>query len=235
MPGNARGWLVNRFGNGGVAAPFIGNQETLQNHFNTQLHNVPDAVSRRIFKKGIWRVGKLLWAASTPIAANANRFAGWNRTKRTTNAEQNRQMNCWEGVLYLAYQCDAMSVAKCTNFYTSATTPDIKLRALFGVHQLLNIPAGNIPNVGDVLSFEDVANGNVINHIALYAGSFGGQHYIFHNLSYHGHTTGLAMGGGFHFESLTSVRLRYHNNVNIYFNQPFWEVGAPTYAYFNAL
>jgi hypothetical protein len=236
MPSTATGWLNARFGGGPVATAFTTQQTNLQNHFAGQLATIGNAVTRRVMKKGIWRVGKLLWAASLPVHGNATRFTMWTKTKRSTSSEQNLVMNCWEGVLYLAYQCDAISKQKCVTFYQLPTANDLKLRALFGTAAVLNVGGGAIPNMGDILTFEDTNNGGaVVNHIALYAGVFGGTHYVLHNLSYHAHTTGLQMGGGFHFEDLASLNIRYNNNLTIYYTRPFWEAGAPTHRYYSLL
>lgn len=234
MPNTATGWIGNRFG-GGTPGPiqnFMNNQQTLQTHFAGLLPNIANAVTRRVVKKGIYRVGKLNWAASTPVHANGARFGTWSKTKRTTNAEQNVQMNCWEGVLYLAYQCDAIAKAACLRFYQSATASDTKLRSLFGTAAVYNPPAAT-PNLGDLLSFE---NGNgIINHVATYVGVYAGTHYVLHNLSYNGVTTGLQMGGSFHFEDMPGLVQRYGGNVTVYYTTPFWVVGSPTHAYYLTL
>lgn len=238
MPSTASGWLDNRFGGGNAAGGvgplgpighFIRQQQLMQTHFAGQLNNIANAVTRRIVKKGIWRVGKLMWAASTPVHNNGARFAGWTKTKRSTNSEQNLVMNCWEGVLYLAYQCDAITRAQCVNFYQRATASDTKLRSLFGTASVYNPAAGAIPNMGDLLSFED-HNGHVINHVAIYLGNYQGQPYALHNLSYNGVTTGLQMGGGFHFEDMAGLLQRY-GGVTVYYTTPFWVAGSPTAAY----
>lgn len=67
---------------------------------------------------------------------NAARSGTWWKTKRSTGSEQNLVMSCWEGVLYLAYQCDAIGKADCTRFYQSATASDTKLRSLSGTAAL---------------------------------------------------------------------------------------------------
>jgi hypothetical protein len=234
MPNNATGWLGSRFG-GATPGPiqnFTTAQQALQAHFAGLLPNIANAVTRRVVKKGIYRVGKLLWAASTPVHANGARFGTWSKTKRSTNSEQNIQMNCWEGVLYLAYQCDAITKAACVNFYQSATASDTKLRNLFGTAAVYNPPAAT-PNMGDLLTFED-AN-HVVNHVAIYVGVSAGTHYALHNLSYNGVTTGLQMGGGFHFEDMASLVGRYGGNVTVYYTTPFWVAGSPTHAYYSAL
>lgn len=236
MPNTANGWLTARFGGGGVATTnFTNAQQAMQTHFAGMLNTIGNAVTRRVVKKGIYRVGKLMWASSTPVHGNAARFGTWSKTKRSTNAEQNLIMNCWEGVLYLAYQCNAISKAECTRFYQSATASDTKLRSLFGTAAQYNPPAAT-PNMGDLLAFEDTRNGaNVINHVAIYAGVYQGQHYVLHNLSYNGVTTGVQMGGGFHFENMPGLQQRYGGNVTVYYTRPFWEGAAPTHAYAAAL
>ncbi|MGF1625225.1 MAG: hypothetical protein ACFCVH_10100 [Alphaproteobacteria bacterium] len=235
MPSNATGWLNKRFGGagaGGVIGAFTTQQQLMQTHFDAQLGTIANAVTRRVVKKGIYRVGKLMWAASSPVHANGARFAGWSKTSRSTGSEQNLQMNCWEGVLYLAYQCDAMTKAKCVNFYQSPVAADTKLRSLFGTAAVYNPPAA-VPNPGDLLTFEDHAN-NLVNHVAIYVGIYLGAHYALHNLSYNGVTTGLQMGGGFHFEDMASLIGRY-GGVTVRYTQPFWEAGSPTNAYYAAL
>ena len=234
MPNNATGWLSSRFGGGagGVIATFTTQQQLMQTHFDGLLATIGNAVTRRVVKKGIYRVGKLLWAASSPVHVNGARFAGWSKTSRSTGSEQNLIMNCWEGVLYLSYQCDAISKAKCVNFYQSAVAPDTKLRSLFGTAAVYNPPAA-VPNLGDLLTFEDHSN-NLVNHVAIYVGVHLGTHYVLHNLSYNGVTTGLQMGGGFHFESMPSVTGRY-GGVTVRYTQPFWVATSPTHAYYAAL
>lgn len=164
--------------------------------------------------------------------ANGARFGGWTKTKRTTNSEQNLIMNCWEGVLYLAYQCDAITRAQCINFYQSPAASDVKLRSLFGTATVYNPPLA-VPLMGDLLTFEDHNNNN-INHVAIYLGDYDGQPYVLHNLSYNGVTTGLQMGGGFHFEDMAGLIQRYAG-VTVYFTTPFWVAGSPTQAYATAL
>ncbi len=239
MPDDAAGWFGRRFGGpgtaGGAINTFTTTQDTLQTHFDTQLATIGNAVTRRVMKKGIWRVGKLLWAASSPVPTNAPRFNHWCKTTRTTKSEQNLQMNCWEAVLYLAYQSDAITKAKCVNFYANGNganpaVNDANLRSLFGTAAVFNPPAAT-PNMGDILTFEDTGNGNVVNHVALYAGVHTGTHYVLHNLSYHAATTGLQMGGGFHFEDIASLNMRYNNNLTIYYTQPFWVATSPTNGY----
>jgi hypothetical protein len=137
-------------------------------------------------------------------------------------------MNCWEAVLYLAYLCDAISKQKCITFYGRHAVSDLKLRDLFGAATQFNPLVGAVPSMGDIIAVEDTANGNIINHVSLCAGVCGEQHYVLHNLGYHAHTTGSQMGGGFHFESFHSLQIRYGQNLNIYFTQPFWVPGSPT-------
>lgn len=231
MTTGANGWLGKKFG--GVASPrvtgFTQRQRTLQSHFEPLTAGIADAVTQRVVKKGIARVGKLLWAASTPVHGNAARFGNWSKTSRTTNSEANLQMNCWEAVLYLAYQCDAISKAECTRYYQSATASDTKLRSLFGTAAVYN-PPGATPNMGDLLTFEN--GNNVVDHVAIYVGVYNGQHYVLHNLAFNGVTTGIQMGGSFHFEDMYGiVQFRYNNNVTVYYTRPFWEAVSPTHAY----
>lgn len=240
MTSTAQGWLDSKFGPSplgprplGAISSFKVDQQALQSHFAAGLPGIGNALTQRVTKKGLYRVGKLFWAASTPVTVNAPRFGTWTKTSRRTNSELNLQMNCWEGILYLAFQCDILTAAQCTNFYQDPTLADTKLRNLFGVGALVGGGAG--PQIGDLLTYEDIAAG-VINHVAIYIGQSGGRDFVLHNLSYNAITTGLHGGGSFHFESMDSVEQRYGvGNVNVYYNTPFWEAGAGTHAYYTTL
>lgn len=235
MTTGATGWLGQKFGAASTPTitAFAQRQQALQDYFEAHTVGLANAVTERVVKKGIARVGKLLWASSTPVHANAARFGNWSKTSRRTNSELNLQMNCWEGVLYLAYQCDAITKVECTRYYQSATASDTKLRSLFGTAAVYN-PPGATPNVGDLLTFEN--NHNAIDHVAIYVGFYNSHHYVLHNLAFNGVTSGLHMGGAFHFEDIYGiVQFRYHGNVTIYYTRPFWEPASPTHAYAAAL
>lgn len=236
MPDNVTGWLQNRYG-AGQSVPintFITSQQAIQKHFAARLPNIANAVTRRVVKKGIWRVGKLQWDQSEPISDNAARFAAWTKTKRTTAAEQNLAMNCWEGVLYLAFQADAITRAKCMSFYRKNEASDSKIRRLFGTAAVYSPPLAT-PNMGDLLGFEENSS-NVVNHVAIYLGLYNNQHYMLHNLSYDGTTTQLHAGSGFHFEAVSVRQMRYGvAGGTLYFTTPFWVANSPTHAYAAAL
>jgi hypothetical protein len=74
MPSTAHGWLNARFPQAQVAKPFILSQSQLQTYFAGQLGTIGNVLTRRVVKKGIWRVGRLLRVASMPVAQNGARF-----------------------------------------------------------------------------------------------------------------------------------------------------------------
>ncbi|MBX3259234.1 MAG: hypothetical protein KF782_06040 [Labilithrix sp.] len=230
-------WLNQRFNNGQPVEAL--RQATLQTHFIGQLGTVGNATTRRLLKKMYWRVGKLYWRACAELAARQapHSIQQWRKTNRSTAAEEYLQMNCWEAVLYLAYQCGALSTNKIRRLYTNQGHHAAKLTQLFGTHRdLANPPPAHPPAPGDVLSFFNVNRGE-IDHVAIFVGNdAAGTPHLIHNLQWNANTTGIQMGGCIHFETVANTMGLYQANpVTCFYTAPFWQPGSPTHGYAHAL
>lgn len=230
------GWLAEKGlvaapGGAGPIAAFGAAQDALQAHFQGQLATIANPHTRRVMSKMLGRCGKLVWAASMSSPGNLHRFNGWSMTTRRSSGENTKILNCWEGVLYAAYQAEQITVAKCRALYNAYNAADQSqnIRDLFGVANAWG--GGGAPQMGDVMTFGPAANN--INHVAFYAGLHGGQHYVLHQLSCNAATTGI-LTGCIHFEPILDYLAR-PGAGNAWFNTPFWEAGAPTHAYYAAL
>jgi len=229
---NATNWLESRFAK--TQGANTQNQGLLQGLADNAKNQIANAQTQRVFKKMIWRVGKLLWQASEIKNGHPVTLPHWKKTSRRTSSEELLSMNCWEAVLYMAYQCDIMTVGKIQNFENSVGGQDQKIRSLFGDAAAYN---GHNANIGDILSFENQAKGE-IDHIAIYAGNLNGFDYLIHNLAWNAHVTGILMGGCIHFETVQNTIDLYqgeNTTANVFVTQPFWEAGSPTFNYFSQL
>ena len=231
MSGNATGWFLESFGsNAGAFGALAQVQQTLQNHFAAQLPAIQDRVTRRVVKKGIYRVGKMFWGTGVTNNSTAWKFAKWTKTRRTSPEEVGRTMNCWEVVLYLAYQSDLFSQAGLVRYYQAPPEDgDQKLRSLFGTQQVYG-PMLHTPRMGDLLTFVNLAGGK-LDHVGIYVGVYNGDHYLLHNLKFNPNTQ-VGTYGCLHFEKMNDIVGRYVNGVTVYYNQPFWEKGAPSNTYY---
>ena len=230
---NATAWLGSRFPSDNQA-PVIANQANYQTAADLVKNQIANAQTKRIYKKFIWRTGKLFWQNSGVGANNPASINLWNKTSRRTSKEEFLAMNCWESVLYMAYQCDVMSKGKIRNWENGVGTADQKMRGLFGTATAYN---GHNANPGDILTFVNAGKGE-IDHVAIYAGNLLGQQVLIHNLAWNVSATGIHGGGCIHFETVANTVAAYqgyNTTATVYVNQPFWEAGAPTFNYFTQL
>lgn len=216
--------------------PWVMQQDVLQEHFATMIPTIAHDRTRRVYKKLLWRAGKLWWGPSDPSPGSAVKFNQWKKTYRGNLPEERLAMNCWEAVLYGLYQAGGLSKNKLRRYYNllPATTPahfDAKQRPLFGTATAY---VAGAPAIGDILTFDQPP---MLNHMGIYAGTYLGIDHILHLLSIDQASTGGGMGGSgvIHFEPVAITSGRYHGGVNVYYTPPFWVAGSPTHAYFDAL
>lgn len=212
---------------------FLTRQDRLTDHFLRNLvPSIPDPGTKAVVRTYIERCGNLFWEATEPNRQNALKFAGWGKVLGT--AYDQTHMNCWEGVLYAAYQADRMTTAQCTAFYNDYDSErrDRHLLALFGRADPF-AQRGVAP--GDILVWIEKG---FANHVAMYIGLDGETPYVLHNLAFSAAATGIIGLGAIHFETFDNVCNLYVQNgssATCYMTTPFWERGAPTNAYFRGL
>lgn len=235
---NAQGWLMSS------QMPNIANaqgerlfetQNARQAHFLQQVGQVANLQTREVYRQLVSRSGKLNWVATNPDLDNASKFQVWVRNN--VDASENLDMNCWEAVLYCAFQANLMTPAQCRSLYANYNPNNRyeNTRRLYGNDQPWATAA---KNRGDILTW-GLTRDN-LDHMGMYLGTMAdgnGQvdHYVGHLLSFNPVSTGVIhQVGRVHIEKVSVITANLPNYL-CFVTEPFWVAGAPTNAYFQGL
>ncbi|HEX4329587.1 MAG TPA: hypothetical protein VH105_22560 [Burkholderiales bacterium] len=210
-------------------------QTARQAHFLPQAAQVANAMTRDIYAQMVGRCGKLNWVATNPDPSNASKFQIW--VQNGVNASENLDMNCWESVLYCAFQAGVMTAAQCTRLYGNYNPADRyeNTRNIYGRDRPF---AAAVKERGDILTWG--MSPDRIDHMGLYLGTMPDangtvEDYVGHLLSFNPVSTGIHhMVGRIHIEKVSVITANLPGYLN-FITQPFWVAGSPTNAYFQAL
>ena len=210
-------------------------QSARQAHFLPQAAQVGDAMTRAIYTQMVSRCGKLNWVATNPDPSNASKFQIW--VKNGVDASENLDMNCWESVLYCAFQADVMTAAQCRRLYDNYNPNDRyeNTRNFYGRDRAF---AGAVKQRGDILTWGMTPDR--IDHMGLYLGTMADNNgvvedYVGHLLSFNPVSTGIAhQVGRIHIEKVSVITANVPGYQS-FITEPFWVAGSPTNAYFQGL
>jgi hypothetical protein len=234
---SAETWLLasqmpNIANNNGVR--LFESQRDRQAEFRNQVAQVNDVTTREVYRQMVERCGKLNWVATNPDSDNATKFQIW--VQNNANSSENLDMNCWEGVLYCAFQAGAISLAKCRALYNQYNPQDRyeNTRNLFGNDRAF---AGAVKERGDILTWG--MDRNTINHVGIYLGTMNENgavdDYVGHLLSFNPRSTGIVhQVGRVHIEKVAVITGNLPG-YQCYITRPFWINGSPTNGYFQGL
>jgi hypothetical protein len=225
-------WINLRFNNRQGAQAT--RQANLQAHFLGQLGGVGNPTTMAFLTAMFDRVGKLLWRSCLELSSNSApaTIGQWRKTNAGDGAEEILQMNCWEAVLYIAFQVDALKKSHIKSLYKSKKAHHAaKITRTFGAHKQIG---DGTPNAGDILTFYNHGKGE-IDHVAVYAGVHNHTEYLIHNLAWCSQVTHIDGQGCIHFESVQHTIDNYtwskYGDVTCFYTAPFWAPGSPTYGY----
>ncbi len=155
---------------------FAESQDRLQKLFNHAGNG--DTKRHAVCREALKRMGNCKW--TPPNYGNLN---SWQRDDGLGRDFQ--EMNCWEGVFYLAFQAGIYDKKELVDYYNSGDKNDTSWNLLTGQTSLGDtMSAGEIeiPMVGDLVIWPGTKGGkNIIIHVGIYMGMEQGQQFFWQN------------------------------------------------------
>ncbi len=176
---------------------YLSTQDDLQDYFGARLMG-DDSTRGRVCQQAVLRMGNIKWEGPSPTATPP--YSKWQKNNGLTN--ERPQMNCWEGILYLAYQAGIYKKFDLYNYFINDKKGGMRqvghtaFNLLAGIKSVGNVGTPSTsskgklttnPSPGDLVIWSamlpETMSSNVIGigHIALYLGDASNKKWVWHN------------------------------------------------------